>query len=66
MESEIIKQAASQGFFALLFICLLFYVLKTTSNREIKYQTIIEKLSEKFEIIEENVISINSKIDRLL
>ena len=66
MESEIIKQAASQGFFALLFITLLFYVLKTTATRELKYQTIIEKLSEKFEIIEENVISISSKVDRLL
>lgn len=51
MESEIMKQITSYGVFALLFCYLLFYVLRENSKREGKYQDIIAKLTEKFDIV---------------
>lgn len=53
MEHEIVKYLITQGAFAVLFVYLLFYVLKENSKREEKYQSIIEELSKKFSKIEE-------------
>lgn len=53
MESTIIKTAATQGLWALLFVSLLFYVLRRNDAREEKYQSIIDKLSDKLGVIEE-------------
>lgn len=63
MESNLISAATSQGIFAGLFVALLFYVLRNTAIRELKYQTIIEKLSDN---IESTMKSIDSKIDQLM
>lgn len=52
MESEIIKVALSQGLWAVLFIWLLFYVLKENSKREGELRNIIDKLTDKFNILE--------------
>ena len=41
MEIEVLKFAASQGLWAVLFVALLFYVLKENSKREEKFQEII-------------------------
>ena len=60
MESEVLKLAAGQGFFAVLFVVLLFYVLRENSKREQKYQDIIEQLSE---LINDKIKNIESKID---
>lgn len=61
MEDEIVKIAMSQGLWATLFVSLLFYVLKETSNRESNYQNIIKDLSKKFNLIED----INSDIKEI-
>lgn len=53
MENEIIKYVITQGIFAVLFVYLLFYVLKENSKREENYQNIISELSKKFSRIEE-------------
>ena len=57
MPDEIIKLAANQGLWALLFVALLFYVLKQQEKREAGYQctitknqTIIESLSDTIKI----------------
>ncbi|WP_286909616.1 BhlA/UviB family holin-like peptide [Clostridium sp. UBA1652] len=50
---ELIKEAASQGFGYALFVFLLLYVLKTTGDREKRYQDLLDKLTEKFSIIED-------------
>lgn len=36
METQVFNAAATQGFFAILFVCLLFYVIKTQDKREQK------------------------------
>ena len=64
-EQEIVKMAASQGFFAMLFTALLFYVLKENSKREGRYQDIINELTEKFGVVEdirEDVKKIKQKV----
>jgi hypothetical protein len=50
---ELMKAALSQGFGYALFVCLFIYVLKTTGEREQKYQGLLDKLTEKFSIIED-------------
>lgn len=53
MESELIKMATSQGFYATLFVALLLYVLKTNGEREKKYQETIDKLAAKFDVVDD-------------
>lgn len=61
MNEEILKLAISQGLWAVLFVVLLFYVLKENSKREGNYQGIIKKLTEKFDIV--SVVS--DKVDKI-
>lgn len=51
MEAEVLKLAASQGLWAVLFVSLLFYVLKENSKREEKFQDIITALTEKLDTL---------------
>ena len=53
MYEFIVKAAEGQGFAYSLFVFLLVYVLKTNDSREKRYQGIIDKLTEKFNIVEE-------------
>lgn len=53
MENELIKMAASQGLYATLFVALLLYVLKTNAEREKQYQSTINKLADKFDVVED-------------
>ncbi len=46
MFSEILQLALKNGLWAVLFLVLLFYVLKDSRKRETKYQNTIEKLNE--------------------
>jgi hypothetical protein len=41
MENNILKTAIKEGLWAVLFVALLFYVLKENSTREKNYQEII-------------------------
>ena len=53
MEQEIIKVAATQGLWALLFVVLLFWVLRENAKREDNYQQLLLDLTGKFGILEE-------------
>lgn len=60
---EVINIIISNGVFAMLFVGLLFYQLKDSSQREKKYIETIEKLSKHIDIIEnvkENVFEIKN------
>lgn len=49
---ELLTTALSQGLGYGLFVFLLIYVLKTTGDREKRYQDLLDKLTSKFNIIE--------------
>lgn len=60
VEGEILKLASSQGIWAALSVALIFYILKAQEKRDIRqeerevnYQKIISKLTDKFNIVED-------------
>jgi len=61
MESEIIKAAMAQGLWAVLFVILLFYVLRTSGEREKRLIDALDKLSEKFGVLED----VKSGVERI-
>jgi len=63
MGSEILKLASGQGFYAILFVGLILYVLRETRTREENYRVLIEKLGN---VINEDLQQIKSKIDNLM
>lgn len=65
MPNEFIAIVAKSGIFAIMFVCLLFYILNDCRKREAKYQELITKLADELIIvkeIEQEVKEINSKI----
>ena len=61
MESEIIKAAIAQGLWAVLFVVMLFYVLRTSGEREKRLIDALDKLSEKFGVLED----VKSGVERI-
>lgn len=62
---EIMGLAVSNGIFAVLFVFLLFYLLKDSAKREKKYQDTIGTLSKHLEIvndIKEDVIEVKNVV----
>lgn len=60
MEQGILKLASSQGIWAALSVALIFYILKAQEKRDTKqelrernYQSIIENLTDKFNLVED-------------
>ena len=58
MESSVLDAALSQGIWAVLAVFLLIYIVKSNEQRDTKqeereknYQTVIESLTEKFQIL---------------
>ena len=65
--NELVKAGLQQGLGYGLFIFLLLYVLKTTGDRETRYQGLLDKMTDKFNIVEdikEDVKEIKNKIGR--
>ena len=63
---ELIKAALQQGLGYGMFTCLLVYVLKTTGDRENRYQNLLDTLADKFNLVEhiqEDVKEIKNKIN---
>lgn len=48
---KLISESLRQGFGYALFVFLLLYVLKTTGEREKKYQELLNKLTDKFNVL---------------
>lgn len=53
MEQEVMKMAASQGLWAVLFVALLFWVLRENAKRESNYQDLLQDLTKKLGILED-------------
>lgn len=65
MGLAVVEKLVTGGVFAVLFGFLLWYVLKTNSEREVRYISTIDKLADKLNIIgeiKENVDSIKGDI----
>ena len=59
MWTEVLQVAISNGIWAVLFVALLIYQLKDSSQRELKYQKTIEVLTQKYEVVEDIKQDIN-------
>lgn len=53
MEKEIITQIATNGAFAALFVWLLYDTRKEARERESKLNNLIDKLADKFNLVED-------------
>lgn len=60
MMDEVLKIASSQGVWAALSVALIFYILRTQEKRDVRqeereknYQNIIDKLTERFSVVED-------------
>ena len=65
MEAEILKSAASQGLWAMLFVALLFYVLKNNKEREDKLLSALEKLGGQYEVLARDMHEIKEDVKDL-
>lgn len=60
------QAAVGQGLGYALFVFLLIYVLKTTGEREQRYQDLLDTLADKFNVVEdikEDVKEIKIKVE---
>jgi len=62
VEAEIIKMAASQGLFAVLFVALLFYVLRHNERREERLMSCLEKLTTDVGEIKSDIEDLKEKV----
>ncbi|MDO5040116.1 BhlA/UviB family holin-like peptide [Clostridium sp.] len=62
MDKQLFEFIISQGSFAVLFLYLLFYVLKENSKREEVYQKVISELSVSLPNIKKDIEEIKNKI----
>ena len=65
LEAEIIKMATSQGIFAVLFVALLFYVLKHNEKREERLLNCLERLTSQYEGLSHDVVEIKDDLEAL-
>lgn len=55
MEQEVIKLAMTQGLWAVLFVALLFYVLRNNEKREERLLGCLEQMGEQYECLSADV-----------
>lgn len=51
MENDVVRYFLSQGPFAALFVWLLIYVMRANKEREGRLQDLLDKFSEKYDVI---------------
>jgi hypothetical protein len=64
---ELINIALKEGLGYGMFACLLVYVLRTTGERETRYQNLLDTLADKFNLVEhiqEDVKEIKNKLGK--
>jgi hypothetical protein len=62
VETEIIKMACSQGLFAVLFVVLLFYVLRYNEKREERLMICLERLTADVGEIKSDIEDLKEKV----
>lgn len=61
-ELDIAKYFLTQGPFAILFVWLLLYVMKTNKEREGRLHDLLDKFSDKYDVVIEELRDIKGKI----
>ncbi|MCR8843066.1 BhlA/UviB family holin-like peptide [Paenibacillus sp. SC116] len=64
MEFDILKHFLTQGPFALLFVWLLIYVMKTNKEREGRLHDLLDKFSEKYDLIVGEIRGLKDRLPR--
>ncbi|WP_102271319.1 BhlA/UviB family holin-like peptide [Cytobacillus massiliigabonensis] len=59
---DVIKYLLTQGPYAVLFVGLLIYVMKTNKERESRLHDLLDKFSEKYDVVIEELRGIKSKL----
>lgn len=65
MEQEVVQLAGSQGVWAVLFVLLLFYVLRTNEKREERLLGALEKLGGQYEILSKDIGEVRDDVKEL-
>jgi len=64
MEIDMLKYFLTQGPFAALFVWLLIYVMKTNREREGRLQDLLDKFSEKYDLIIGEIRDMKERLPR--
>ena len=64
IETEVVKYLVTQGPFAVLFVWLLIYVMRQNERRELRLHDILDKFSEKYDVIVDELREIKERIGR--
>jgi hypothetical protein len=51
LDNELFRYFITQGPFAVLFVLLLIYVMRSNEKRETRLQDLLDKFSEKYDVI---------------
>lgn len=65
MEQEVVKMAVSQGLWAVLFVVLLFYVLKENTKREERLLTCLDILGKQYENLSRDIGEVKDDVKEL-
>jgi hypothetical protein len=59
---ELSKYFLTQGPFAILFVWLLFFVMRANAEREARLHDILEKFSEKYDVVIDELRDIKNRL----
>ena len=62
MEQEFIRYLVTQGPFAVLFVWLLFYVMRNNKEREMRLHNTLVKFSEKYNLVVDELKEIKDRL----
>lgn len=62
MDNNTMQYFLTQGPFAVLFVWLLIYVMKNNKERESRLQDLLDKFSEKYDVVISKLDDIKEKI----
>jgi hypothetical protein len=62
MDQTLMNYLVTQGPFAALFVWLLFYVMKNNKERESRLHDLLDKFSEKYDVVIEKLDEIRDKM----
>lgn len=62
MDEQLLKYFLTQGPFAVLFIWLFLHQMKSSEKRELRYQSLLEAMTQKYDDIVDQLRDIRSRM----